>query len=123
MHDKQPAPRRTAGRNAGRRSVLKLPNWRAILTGEPAERARAVVAEIARALAHDADSLPRPALADGAAGRALFFGYLAAAWQDGHYEDLSFRYLNRAIDTLLTSRPLLADLYGGFTGVAWVAEH
>ena len=46
-----------------------------------------------------------------------------AAWQDGHYEDLSFRYLNRAIDTLLTSRPLLADLYGGFTGVAWVAEH
>src|SRR5207245_7628496 len=56
-------------------------------------------------------------------GLALFFRYLAAAWRDASYEDLSYRYLDQAIDGVLTATPLTMQLHGGFTGVAWVAEH
>lgn len=96
--------------------------WRPLLTGELAERARLAVEDIAAALAADPVELVHPGFADGAAGRALYYAYLGAAWPDrGHAERVD-RYLDRALESLAET-PMAARLYGGFVGMAWVAEH
>jgi len=74
--------------------------------------------------AADAD-LSHPTLAGGAAGAALFFAYRAGrgggpvAAADS---DAAALLLERCTEALATT-PLAPDLYGGFSGVAWTAEH
>jgi hypothetical protein len=108
-----------------------MKSWQPLLTGSLAERARQVVDEIAAALAPapplaaaDANLLS-PTLAGGTAGAALFFAYRAGRG-DGPGaagdSDAAAVLLERSTDALATM-PLAPDLYGGFSGVAWTAEH
>ena len=75
-----------------------------------------------------------PSLAGGTAGVALFFAY-RAAWGGGAGtgasaagdsaagdSDAAAVFLDRSTEALATT-PLPPDLYGGFSGVAWTAEH
>jgi hypothetical protein len=130
-----------------------MKSWQPLLTGELAERARRVVEEIAAALAPGPSSptnatetstgapaaapepssappltaadaiLSNPNLAGGTAGAALFFAYRAvtSAAGDGDSEAAA-NLLDRSTEAL-ASTPLTPDLYGGFAGVAWTAEH
>jgi hypothetical protein len=70
--------------------------------------------------------LPGPGLAGGTAGGALFFAYLSRArlQEPGAAGDSesAATLLERATESL-ASVPLPPDLYGGFSGVAWTAEH
>jgi class I lanthipeptide synthase len=107
-----------------------MKKWRPLLTGPLADRAWQVVDEIAAVLAQEPatdEVLPGPSLAGGAAGGALFFAYRAQARAAslGDFEadsDRALAWLERSTDAL-ASMPLPPDLYGGFTGVAWTAEH
>jgi hypothetical protein len=67
--------------------------------------------------------LANPNLAGGAAGAALFFAYRAAASAAGGGDSAAAAiFLDRSTEALATT-PLAPDLYGGFSGVAWTAEH
>jgi hypothetical protein len=110
--------------------------WKPLLTGALAERAGQAVEEIAGVLApgpaasdatpeeRQAEAvLPGPGLAGGTAGGALFFAYRAHS-QPGNAADVEAAgiLLERSTEAL-ASTPLSPDLYGGFIGVAWTAEH
>jgi lantibiotic biosynthesis protein len=115
--------------------------WRPLLDGRLAERAWETVESIAQVIKpaaaplaplpdQDGDELARlahqeqhPNVAGGVAGRAMFFAYLSKAGQ-GREEDgeIAAALLEKATDALSTV-PLTPDLYGGFAGVAWAAEH
>jgi hypothetical protein len=127
-----------------------MKTWQPLLTGTLAERARQVVDEIAAILSPASASstsegagptspssnpspqaaadavLASPGLAGGAAGAALFFAYRAQSGAAGGGGDADAEsaaiLLDRATEAL-ASTPLPPDLYGGFTGVAWAAEH
>src|SRR6202166_1201919 len=62
------------------------------------------------------------ALADGAAGQALFFHYLDRARPGQGHDESALAHLETAIAA--TAETMTAPgLYGGFSGVAWVLEH
>jgi lantibiotic modifying enzyme len=94
-------------------------DWRPLLDGELAVRAEEAIRAIAAALA-DYDDLP----ASVAVAHALFYGYLAriADADAAHYAGRADQLLERAFDSVATTR-MGPMLYGGFTGVAWTAEH
>jgi hypothetical protein len=109
---------------AGRRA------WQPLLDGELAARAsEAVEAMIERyppgVAARGQAAGPRlPNLNQGSSGQALLFGYLArhdGAAADRHAQ-LAELYLDEAIGAV-ADMPLGTGLFGGFTGVAWTAEH
>jgi len=101
--------------------------WRPLLTGPAADRALAIVDEIAAAIR---GGLPPSAsafrqgssLAGGDAGLALFFSYLDQVRPDQGYDDTAMELLERAIEATAESHSQPA-LYGGFSGVAWTLEH
>jgi hypothetical protein len=70
--------------------------------------------------------LPGPSLAGGTAGGALFFAYRSRAGlkepQATGDSAAAVALLERATESL-AAIPLPPDLYGGFSGVAWTAEH
>jgi lantibiotic modifying enzyme len=94
--------------------------WVPLLSGAVADRARAAVDAIAQELSllpvYDAG------LGAGAAGRALFFGYLEQAFPNHGHGAVAERFLDDAF-TRLESAPSKPALYGGYVGVAWVAQH
>ncbi len=94
--------------------------WRPLLSGALAVQAREAVLAIAEAL----ENVPGdgPSLADGAAGRALFFSYLETAFPRCGHEAHAERALDDAV-TALAEVPLGPDLYSGFSGVAFAAVH
>jgi hypothetical protein len=96
--------------------------WQPLVTGAVADRVLAAVEQIAAALAGDPLACDIGGMSDGAAGRALFFGYLAEARISGEHAERAERYLDRAIE-LMGSQSMGWDLFHGITGVAWVAEH
>jgi lantibiotic biosynthesis protein len=106
-----------------------MKGWQPLLSGTLAERARQAVDEIAAALAPapgaaDAD-LSNPTLCGGTAGVALFFAYRAGrGGGPGAAGDIDAAalLLERCTEALAVT-PLAPDLYGGFSGVAWTAEH
>jgi lantibiotic modifying enzyme len=110
------------------------PAWRALLDGEDAAGALDAAGAVGEALADlppptpssgdsaRASELAVPSVSGGEAGYALFFAYLDAARPDHGFAEKSLLHLERAID-LLASGEALADLYSGFTGVAWTVEH
>jgi len=85
-------------------------SWRPLLEGDLAARASDAVRAIS-------EELPEPAYPSvgGKAGVALFYGYLGDA-------ERADELMERAVDALAIT-PMRPSLYGGFTGVAWVAEH
>jgi lantibiotic modifying enzyme len=100
----------------------RAPHWQPLLDGPTAERVRRVITEIATAMTADPAHIASPSLQGGAAGRALFFAYLAQSLEDDHYADLAEQFLDRTTD-LLASAELEWGLYRGLTGVAWVVDH
>ncbi len=94
-----------------------LPAGTVPATGEGAD------AEAADELARIAFQETHPGLAGGVAGRAVFFAYRSKAGNDRQeHGETAAALLEKATDALATV-PLPPDLYGGFTGVAWTAEH
>ena len=99
-----------------------LGSWRPVLARGRACDAREAAAAIGRALAVEPRSIDSPFLADGLAGRALFFAYLGKSSATSEWTELGWRFLGRAIERL--AEDVMAEgLYSGFAGVAWVAEH
>jgi hypothetical protein len=109
--------------------------WVPILPAKSAGQALAATAaaavraldEIAAALApladadHEAKARPQ-SLADGPAGKALFFHYLDQARPGQGHDELAVAHLEAAIAA--TGEAFTAPgLYGGFSGTAWVLEH
>lgn len=98
--------------------------WLPILPDKSAGQA---LDEIAAALAPvsetDPQGQPRPqSLADGPAGRALFFHYLDQARPGQGHDERAVSHLEAAIAA--TGEAFTAPgLYGGFSGTAWVLEH
>jgi hypothetical protein len=97
--------------------------WRPLLDGAAAASARTVVDEIAKALSADPKRMDVPGLS-GAAGRALFFGYLADIWPEspGGYSERAWDYADRVV---ALSRVVNAgwSLFRGHPGIAWIEEH
>src|SRR5260370_3225027 len=111
-----PARARWAGTHQ-RPDAPEDPERRAAGAGE------ALAAPDAVAAADDTQS--NPPLAGGTAGAALVFAYRAGRG-DGPGaagdSDAAAVLLERTTEALATT-PLAPDLYGGFAGVAWTAEH
>src|ERR1700731_4342630 len=99
-------------------------SWRPLLSGDLAERARLVLAEIAADLERRTAIPPAPgspasfSLALGTAGQSLFFAYLDAAFPDRGYGDAALDLLERSIDGLAVL-DAWSGLYTGFAGVGW----
>jgi hypothetical protein len=100
--------------------------WQPLLDGLYARRALEAVEAIADRLgalpALDTGPADRVSLADGYAGLAVLFGYLAKARPGRGHEATVLRFLGEAI-TAASQAPLQASLYAGLAGVGWAAEH
>lgn len=94
-------------------------HWRPLLEGELAARAEDTIRAIADALPH-VENLP----ASVTAAHALFYGYLArsAGADAALYAARADQLLDRTFE-LVALTPMRPALYGGFTEVAWTAEH
>jgi lantibiotic modifying enzyme len=102
--------------------------WQPLLDGTERERALEAVQAIAdrlragllpsasRGLADD------PSLADGAAGLAVLFTYLAKARPGVEDEAVARRWLDRAVHAV-SEAAVEASLFSGLTGIAWSAAH
>lgn len=85
-------------------------SWRPLLEGELAARAE----DALRAIGNELPEPPYPSVG-GKAGVALFYAYLG---DTGRADAI----LERAVDALATT-PMRPSLFGGYTGLAWTAEH
>ena len=96
--------------------------WRPVLDGALGERARSVVDDVA-AVPAGRWLEPRDAasLACGG-GSILLDAYRALVDPEGDAAERALARLNAAIG-VVASEELDASLYGGFTGVAWMAQH
>ncbi|MCE9578781.1 MAG: lanthionine synthetase C family protein [Deltaproteobacteria bacterium] len=94
-------------------------SWIPLLDGEPRARADVIVRGIAAALRAPRDG-GAAHLSSGDAGHALLFAYLARSGL-GDFGPAEER-LERAMDAV-GAQPMSAELFSGFTGIAWVAEH
>ncbi len=113
---------------------MATPVWRPILSGEALASAREALTDITASLAAGASPRAREdwspelvraraaTLSDGFAGQALYCGYLHQAGGGRQAADLGLALLNRAIETAGAER-MPPGLYGGFSGIAWVANH
>jgi lantibiotic modifying enzyme len=102
--------------------------WPPLLEGIWRERALEAVHAIAHALhagrpaaAHQ-DAAVDPSLGGGAAGLALLFAYLAEVRAIAEDEAAARHWLGQALRAV-SEVEVPASLYGGLTGVAWVAAH
>lgn len=98
-------------------------HWRPLLEGEEAAQAWEAIRSIAGFL----DETPRvnevgPGLSGGWAGLAVFYAYLAEADPGRGWERRAGTYLARASEAV-GAGVLGPDLFAGFTGIAWAAEH
>jgi lantibiotic modifying enzyme len=95
--------------------------WRPILEGESKQRALDVIKDVCDTLRnHTDEEYERGNLAGGGCGRAIMYAYVAQAGL-GTFEPAE-ELLGRAVDAVAET-PMRPDLYAGFTGVAWTAEH
>jgi hypothetical protein len=120
-----------------------MSSWHPLLTGPQADRVWEAVEEIAAAISpgavlpHTLDETmagaaaagepvaePRhPSVAGGISGHALFFAYRAQAERSSPGDGPAAADLLEEATGALATLPMLPDLYGGFSGVAWTAEH
>lgn len=102
-----------------------MATWRQLLEDRDAERAWKVIGDIAEALrphAENIDPEAEPTVVNGTAGLALFYAYLGAETGSEEWTELASRLMDHSIDAL-SGRPLLPDLYDGFTGIGWAIDH
>ncbi len=95
--------------------------WRPLLEGELRRCAEAVVFEIADSLGPIRGSRAS-SLSDGCAGFSILFSYLALAHGRESDHVASQHYLDRAVESLATEK-MSPDLFSGFCGIAWAADH
>lgn len=96
---------------------------RPLLRGREADRVRAALREISRALiALPSGTVRDPGLPNGLAGLALTHARLHPLFPRAGHLALAEKTLDRAIDGLART-VLPPSLHGGFSGVAWVVEH
>ena len=97
--------------------------WRPILSGTTAQQALQAVDAITESIA----SIPAPtgerdpSLANGQAGLALLYAWLARTRRLPQADVLAGQYLDQSIEAMAT-QTMDASLYGGFPGVALAAE-
>jgi lantibiotic modifying enzyme len=99
--------------------------WRRLLEDRDAERVWKVIDDIAHALrptVENLDAEANPAVTNGTAGVALFYAYLAAETGNEEWAALAHRLMEHSID-FLSERPIHADFFEGFTGIAWAVSH
>lgn len=97
-------------------------SWRPILSGHARDRAlNAVAALKARSAATGRADREDASLSGGTSGLAVFHAQLAHATGDDEARARADACLDDAIEVLSTA-PLGASLYAGFTGVAWAAQ-
>jgi lantibiotic modifying enzyme len=107
--------------------------WRPLLSGDLADRALEAILAIAEDIPARNDwTHPRvdesyagpwrAGLASGAAGQALFFGYLSLHTGEERWADLALDFLDKAGEAV-ASFPMTESLYSGFPGIAWVGDH
>ena len=84
------------------------------------ERSLEVVDSIAESLRKRA--VKDASLSGGSAGLAIFYAYLAKARSGYDDEEIALRFLEQATDAVSATR-MSADLFGGFTGIAWAMAH
>ena len=104
--------------------------WGPLLRGHQAEGVLQSLREIAELLrnpeqqsAVDDEFKGQPfSLGSGSAGIAVFLAYIEKSGIFPGFRQAAFDQMNRAIEAVASeyTRP---SLYGGFTGVAWAAEH
>jgi lantibiotic modifying enzyme len=97
--------------------------WRPILSGTAAQQALQAVDAIAESIT-SITAVPGkrdPSLGRGQAGLALLYAWLARTRRMPQADVLARQCLDQAIEAVST-QPMNASLYGGFTGVAWAAE-
>lgn len=99
----------------------RVVDWRPILDGAEAAGAREAIAAISADLAAAQLEVERDSLADGPAGVALLYAYLAQEGRGGAGAMAS--RLLEAGAAAVAARPMIASLYGGFAGVAWAIAH
>jgi hypothetical protein len=97
--------------------------WRPILSGTIARQALQAVDAIAESLPYVAPPAGEqdPSLANGDAGLAVLYAWLAQTGRMPQADVLAWQCLERAIEAVSTQR-MDASLYGGFPGVAWAVE-
>jgi lantibiotic biosynthesis protein len=97
--------------------------WRPILSGTTAQQALQAVDAIAESIASVTALRGErdPTLGRGQAGLALLYTWLARTRRMSEADLLARQFLDQAIEAVST-QPMNASLYGGFTGVAWAAE-
>jgi len=95
-------------------------NWRPLLDGRLADEAWEAVDAIVRDLGEI--ELKDPSLPGGLSGLAILHTYLAAARPNQGHENTAVLLLEQAID-LVAEAPARPALHGGYSGVAWAAEH
>ena len=96
--------------------------WSPILAGADEKRAWRALEVLAETLRQPPANGGDVSLARGQAGVALFFGYLARVTGRRDLAQLAQDRLGVAIDRVIADPPH-PFLFGGITGVAWVAEH
>lgn len=107
--------------------------WRPVLGDDLAARGweavNAIAADLAALTTGEIAIVGNPlasnfSLGSGAAGMALFYGYLARAKAPGAegHATRSDNLLEEAVQAVAETS-MSPSLYGGFTGVAWAAEH
>ncbi len=100
-----------------------MSEWRPIVSGSLAERARAYARDIGEELLRPGTYKLYPhSLAMGACGAAVTHGYLAAAFPEGGHADAAAEALERCTEALATEA-MSASLQVGFPGIAWSVEH
>ncbi|HVS00322.1 MAG TPA: lanthionine synthetase C family protein, partial [Thermoanaerobaculia bacterium] len=115
-----------------------MPDWRPLLQGDLADRAREAAETVALALPLASGWLPMPmspetetawnaSLAAGDAGFSLLYAYLAlgqnASGGDSEENaDTALALLDRSSEAV-AAVPMSDSLFTGFTGIAWVTEH
>jgi len=102
-------------------NTKKNASWQRILDGELAARAQESIDAIVSCLRAFSE-ISEASLAGGQAGMALLFHYLALATPGGEHANWAQKLMGQAV-AALASRPMAASFYGGFSGVAWVAQH
>lgn len=96
--------------------------WRPILHGDLADQAHAAIQDIARTLQPRSASMTNLTLADGLAGVALFYAYLAQAEQNEAHAATAMTLLAHMIEGV-AAQPLPHALYTGLAGIAWTLTH
>src|SRR5450432_3822157 len=94
--------------------------WKPLLREPARSQALAVIDLIAESLCRRV--IKKAFIANGAAGLAILFDYLAEARSSNRERQSALTFLDQAADAVAATR-MSPSFLGGFTGVAWAIAH